>query len=456
MRAVGDTSQGLNDKRAFACAMLLAAVVAAAFIWIVQWRYAIFRNDVDLGIFGQVVASTGAGFSSTAEGGVNHLLVHWSPLIAAGWPFLRAFGPLGLEIFQSLLVAATLLPLWGLARARFSPAVALSLVAVCAVYPILCANAVGDFHEMAFVPLLSATFVYALDRRRWTLGVASVVLLACTKEDQFVVLAFVGITCAAFARNDPALRRFGLSTAAIAVAAALAYFGIVRNAIQPHAAYGSIHFFDWGSSPVSIATIPALLEARGVFLLTILAPLAFLPYFSRYGWFLLPGFVEIFASHEPVTLMPGAHYSALLTGFALAAFIDGASRIAAARPRAAAAAVVAAAAISLYVTIFASPMEYWYYLYRRPTAHDAMLQRTLSDLPPNADVGAEGEIFSHEGLDSKATIHFENQQFFAYDTTHYSDYWKRIDEPLVARAIASGAYSIVKSNDGIVVIRANR
>jgi uncharacterized membrane protein len=456
MHGFGGTSQGLSDRRAFAYAVLLAAVVAAAFIWIVQWRYAIFRNEVDLGIFSQVVSSTGAGFSSTAEGGLNHLLVHWSPLIVAGWPFLLAFGPLGLEIFQSLLLAATLLPLWGLARARFSAAVALWLLAVCAIYPILCANAVGDFHEMAFVPLLSATLVYALDRRRWTLGLATVVMLACTKEDQFVVLAFVGITCAAFARNDASLRRFGFLTTAIAVTAALAYFGIVRNAIQPHVAYASIRFFDWNSSPVSIGSLPALLEARSLFLLAILAPLAFLPCFSRYGWLLVPGFVEIFASHEPVTLLPGAHYSALLTGFALAAFIDGTSRLAAARPRAAVVAVCAAAAISLYVTIFASPMEYWYYLYRRPTTHDAMLQRALSTLPSNADVGAEDEIFAHLGLDPKASIHFENQKYFVYDATHYSDYWKRIDEPLVARAIASGAYSIVGSNDGIVVIRSNR
>ena len=58
----------------------------------------------------------------------------------------------------------------------------------------------------------------------------------------------------------------------------------------------------------------------------ILAPLAFLPCISRYGLFLIPGFVEILASSQPVTLAPGAHYSALLTGYALAAFIDGAAR----------------------------------------------------------------------------------------------------------------------------------
>jgi uncharacterized membrane protein len=58
MRDLGDSFGVPSDKRAFVCVVLLAAVVAAAFVWIVQWRYAIFRNDVDLGIFSQVISST--------------------------------------------------------------------------------------------------------------------------------------------------------------------------------------------------------------------------------------------------------------------------------------------------------------------------------------------------------------------------------------------------------------
>jgi uncharacterized membrane protein len=443
----------VSDEKARAGLTLLVVSVAAILIGIVEWRYAIFRNGVDLGIFSQVIASTGSGFSSTAEGGANHLLVHWSPLIVAAWPFLHIFGPVGLEICQALLISATLVPLWGVARARFSPPIALAMVAACAIYPILSANAVGDFHEMAFVPLLSATFVYALDQRRWPLGVASAVLLACTKEDQFVALAFAGAMCVAFGRRDRPVRRFGLSVTAIAVAGAIAYFGIVRNLIQPHAAYYSIHFFDWSASSVSIGTLPALLESRGMFLIAILAPLAFLPCFSRYGLFLIPGFVEIFASHEPVTLMAAAHYSALLTGYALVAFIDGASRIAAAKPRIAKAAVAAAIGISIWVSVFASPMEYWYYLYRRPDSHDAKLESALGTLPRNAEVGAEDEIFSHLGLDPRASIDLANQEWFVYDTTHYSDRWRRIDEPIVTRLIAQRVYSVASSDDGIVILR---
>ena len=94
--------------------------------------------------------------------------------------------------------------------------------------------------------------------------------------------------------------------------------------------------YRWDSS-IGIKIEPVRLPDRASYghgfgtLRSSLAPLAFLPCISRYGLFLIPGFVEVLASQRPVTLMPGAHYSALLTGYALAGFVDGASRLAARR-----------------------------------------------------------------------------------------------------------------------------
>ncbi|HEY1975195.1 MAG TPA: DUF2079 domain-containing protein [Candidatus Baltobacteraceae bacterium] len=430
-------------------AVCIAASFAAASVAIVEWRYLIFRNDVDLGIFTQVVASVGSGFSSTAEGGVNHLLVHWSPLIVLGWPFVRIFGPVGLEIFQALLISLTLVPIWGLARARFAPLPAAGITAVCALYPILCANAVDDFHEMAFVPFLSATLVYALDRRRYALGVAAAILLACTKEDQFVVLAVNGVIIMLFAKGDAFERRFGQMALLVAGAGAAVYFAIVRNVIGPHLAYSSLHFYNWREAPPS--PLGALVAARVHYVLHVLAPLAFLPLISRYGLFLIVGFVEALASHEPVTVAPGAHYSALLSGYALAAFVDGLGRLATARLRVAAAAL--AAVVSIAIAIYASPMEYWYYLYRAPNAHDALLQRTIDALPPGAEVGTEDEIFSHLGLDRNASIQLAGKQWILFDRTHYSDQWHNVDEPVVRRLLAQKQYTVVTDRDGIVLLQ---
>ena len=385
---------------------------------------------------------------------MNHLLVHWSPIIVLGWPFLRAFGPVGLEYFQALLVAATLIPIWGLARVRFTAPAAVAVTAVASLYPLLWANAVGDFHEMAFVPLLSATLVYALDRRKWSLGVVAAVLLACTKEDQFVSLAWIGAVLAISGRKDPDARRFASIVLAIAIAGALIYFGGVRQLVQPRIPYLAIGFFDWhGHLPVNLNETVGVIAPRAYYIAIVLAPLVFLPCLSRYGLFLLPGFVEIVASRQPVTLMPGAHYSALLTGYALAGFVDGASRLHGWKPRASTVAVVLAAFVSIWVEIFASPMEYWYYMYRRPDAHDALLDQTLRRLPPDADVGAEDEIFSHLGLDRNASIDMKEQMWFVYDRTHYATHWRDVDEPIVRRMLSEHAYVVNSDADGIVVLR---
>jgi hypothetical protein len=154
----------------------------------------------------------------------------------------------------------------------------------------------------------------------------------------------------------------------------------------------------------------------------------------------------------PVMLMPGAHYSALLTGYALAAFIDGFDRLRKWNVSASAVALGYAAAASIFIEILASPMEYHYYLYRPPNAHDALLSRTLRTLPPGGDVGAEDEIFAHLGLDRNASVGFANQHWFVYDDTHYSAKWHDVDGPAVRKLVRDGAYRTVSSDDGVVVL----
>ncbi len=310
---------------------------------------------------------------------------------------------------------------------------------------------------MAFVPLLSATLVYALDRRRWLMSILTTLLLACTKEDQFVVLAANGLLFAATAPGDAEAKRTGWTVFGLAVAAAFLYFGVVRQALNPHVPYESLRFFNWaGTRYGAHSLVWAVLLPRMRYLLIILAPLAFLPCVSRYGLFLIPGFVEILAAHQPVTIIPGSHYSALLTGYALAGFVDGASRLYANKPRLAKGVVAAAAAASLCIAIFASPMEYWYYLYRRPNVHDALLEETLRQLPPQADVGAEDEVFAHLGLDPDASVNFTGQQWFVYDGTHYSQHWQQIDEPAIRRALARHLYVVISDRDGIVLLKRSR
>jgi hypothetical protein len=101
-------------------------------------------------------------------------------------------------------------------------------------------------------------------------------------------------------------------------------------------------------------------------------------------------------------------------------------------------------------------MEYWYYLYRGPNAHDRVLERTLVQLPTRADVGAEDEIFAHLGLDPNASPNFNGQRFFVYDRTHYSQRWRDVDGPSVRRALAAHEYVVASQRDGIVVLERSR
>jgi uncharacterized membrane protein len=439
---------------AFIAILTLGLATVLAFIdW---WRYSIFRNDVDLGIFTQVIASTGHGFSSAAEG-VPHLLVHWSPIIIAMWPLLHLFGPIGLQYGQAFLVAATLIPVWALARARLGNRLAAVLACIAALYPLLWANGVGDFHEMAFVPLLSATFVYALDRKHWRLAAVVVLLLFLTKEDQFWILGCNGFILWITARSDRNQMRFGSLMIVVAVIAVASYFPAARHFLDARVAYHPFRFFDWRVAPgTAHEGIAAVLVPRLTYALIILAPLLFLPCVSRYGLFLIPGLIEIAATHRAVILMPGAHYSALLTGYALCAFVDGFRRIRGWDVSASGVAAGTAATLSIGIQIFASPMEYAYYLYRWPNAHDALLDRTLRGLPSKADVGAEEDIFAHLGLDARASVNFKYQQWFVYDGTHFSIRWHDIDEPRVRRLIAKRDYSVIGRVDGIVVLRKTR
>ena len=286
------------------------------------------------------------------------------------------------------------------------------------------------------------------------MSIVTALLLACTKEDQFVVLAANGLLFAVTARSDVRAARIGWSISGLAIAMAFVYFGVVRQALNSHVPYQSFEFFNWAGAHGEGASFAwSLLLPRIRYLLIILAPLAFLPCISRYGLFLIPGLVEILAAHRSVTILPGAHYSALLTGYALAAFVDGASRLNANKPRLAMGLVVAAGVVSTWVGIFASPMEYWYYLYRPANAHDALLETTLKRLPRQVEIGSEDEIFAHLGLDPNASINFNGQRWFVYDRTHYSEHWRRVDEPAVRRALARKEYSVISDRDGIIVLK---
>ncbi|MFD9942506.1 DUF2079 domain-containing protein [Nonomuraea sp. NPDC059023] len=128
----------------------------------------------------------GAGFSVLGD--------HWSPILALLAPLYWLHdGPETLLIAQSVLLAAAAVPLWVFARRALGTGAAYGVaIAYTLSWPV--AEAVAfDFHEVAFVPLLTAVM---LERRQAGRKVAVVVAalgLLCVKEDMGLLVAGFGL-----------------------------------------------------------------------------------------------------------------------------------------------------------------------------------------------------------------------------------------------------------------------
>jgi len=440
-------------------AVALAALyllLAGIYVYLAMWRYAIFRAGVDDFMFTQIVNGAFAGLSTTMEGSVNHFLVHFSPVLYLAFPFVKLFdGARGLIVLQCLLSAAILFPIWGLAASRFPRWLAFAVTVIAATYPVLSAEAVGDFHELAFAPALAATLVWAVDRKRRGVALAAAIALALVKEDQFVSLAFIGLIVALMNRQDRTMRSCGLWICGIGIGAAVFYFAILRPLIDPHFHYFSLHYYEWWRQPSTTAGFanPVSL-VRLQYLFAILLPLAFLPLASRYMLFAVPGLAEVLLSHEAITMVLGTQYTAVWSGYLLAAFVDGSSFLYRRWQTVGIGALAAALAASVWTSRYNSPINPNFALYRRPAPADRIRETELNSLPRTATIGTGAWVIGHLGMYPNATIAmFDGAPYLVFDAFTDPAYWASTDRANVDRFIKSGAYHQVYNGAGIVVLK---
>jgi hypothetical protein len=101
------------------------------------------------------------------------------------------------------------------------------------------------------------------------------------------------------------------------------------------------------------------------------------------------------------------------------------------------------------VLAFASPTHWGHYL-RLRTPHDALLDRALHWLPPDAAVGTHDELFAHLGFDPHASLGLTGAPAYAlFDRTYASSFWVERARPLLLADVAAGTYRIVRAQDGI-------
>ena len=214
---------------------------------------------------------------------------------------------------------------------------------------------------------------------------------------------------------------------------------------------GSVNHFLVHFSPIFVGPLSSV---RAGYLFGALLPLAFLPLFSRYVLFALPGLAEVLLSHEGVTMSLGAHYTATWSGYLLCAFVDGLSSAYQRWPVAAKGGLAFAMVASVWTSRYHSPIDPAFALYRQPNAADRIRERELVALPRDASLGSGPWVLPHVAMNPQATVAMtEGEEYLVFD--HFTDpsYWIAADRPTIRRLTGSRTYEQVYSGAGVVVLR---
>ena len=194
--------RGLWERTAVRVGALTAA---AAFVYCLD-SLILFRrflaSTFDLVIFDQGIRGY-AHFQapvSIARGvsdgeGAHFLLLadHWSPILALLAPLYWIHdSPATLLVAQGVLFALAIPPLWAYTRRQLGPAAAYFVCVAYALSLPVMEAVIFDFHEVAFVPVLTAVMVERFDAgRRWH-GILAAVALLLVKEDMGLLVAGFG------------------------------------------------------------------------------------------------------------------------------------------------------------------------------------------------------------------------------------------------------------------------
>jgi uncharacterized membrane protein len=334
--------RALRGAWAHAGVKVAALTAAAAFVYCLD-SLILFRrflaSTFDLVIFDQGIRGYAhlAAPVSIARGvsdgqGAHFLLLadHWSPILAVLAP-LQAIhdGPATLLVAQGVLFALAIPPLWAYTRRQLGPGAAYF---VCVAYalslPVMSA-VVFDFHEVAFVPVLTAVMVERFDAgRRWH-GVLAAAAMLLVKEDMGLLVAGFGVYL--MLRRRRADVWTGLADTWVATHLLIPAFGGSATFYWAYGQFGPT----LGSAAANVIIHP--LHALRVFvtpwvkartMIGLLATFGFLPLASPMVIAVLPLLAErMLASGYPLWWQAKFQYDAFVVMMLCCAAVDGAARL---------------------------------------------------------------------------------------------------------------------------------
>jgi uncharacterized membrane protein len=323
-----------------------ALTVAAAFIYCLD-SLILFRRFLattfDLVIFDQGVRGY-AHFRapvSIARGvsdgeGAHFLLLadHWSPVLALLAPLYWIHdSPATLLVAQGVLFALAIPPLWAYTRRQLGPGAAYFVCVAYALSLPVMEAVIFDFHEVAFVPVLTAVMVERFDAgKRWQPILAAVALLLVKEDMGLLVAGFGGYLLLTRRRwTGLAFVVGGVAATWVATRVLIPAFGGSATFYWAYGQFGST----LGGAALNVITHP--LHALRVFvtpwvkartMIGLLAMFGFLPLASPMVVAVLPLLAErMLASGYPLWWQAKFQYDAFVVMMLCCAAVDGAARL---------------------------------------------------------------------------------------------------------------------------------
>ena len=323
-----------------------ALTAAAAFVYCLD-SLLLFRrflaSTFDLVIFDQGIRGYAhfAAPTSIARGvsdgeGAHFLLLadHWSPVLALFAPLYWIHdSPATLLVAQGVLFALAIPPLWAYTRRQLGSGAAYFVCVAYALSLPVMEAVIFDFHEVAFVPVLTAVMVERFDAgRRWHAILAAAALLL-VKEDMGLLLAGFGCYLLLTRRRWTGLAFVvgGLGATWAATHLLIPAFGGSATFYWAYDQFGST----LGSALIGVIAHP--LHALRVFvtpwvkartMIGLLAAFGFLPLASPMVVAVLPLLAErMLASGYPLWWQAKFQYDAFVVMMLCCAAVDGAARL---------------------------------------------------------------------------------------------------------------------------------
>ncbi len=320
--------------------MLAAAAAYAVFSLL---RFHQFETaGFDLGIFDQTVwhYSRFEAPQNTIRGLDTIWGDHFSPILMLLAPLYWIWSdPRMLLLAQAVALAAAAVPIFLYARDRLGRAPAALLALAYLVFWGVQSALDIDFHELAFAPVLLASLLLAVDRRRWRLYAGLVLALLCVKEDQSIVVVFLGLYLLT-------LRQW--RAAALTAAAGVAWYVLVVKLLIPHyaptGAYAYFNYPAFGDGPAAAllhaVTHPGLVvdtllhpAVKRHTLLYLFVPFLGLALLSRTALLMVPLLAQRFLSATPTYWVTDFHYTLAIAALLFIGTADGAATLLRIAPR---------------------------------------------------------------------------------------------------------------------------